>query len=1725
MTSPVRSSNRSPALHRYTTKHGVVQAREKPNEAKIRTNADNSRKASTKRIAQTRTLNMVLLTPHTYGCEMSAQRAVVHKVLPDLINAAAAKGVTIKFSDLMGPGSENSPTQARMLPIALRAISDADLLVVLDSDHDLWVTPGEARRSRSQADAWIAETYEAALVQGFSSIRRMANVSLFGLQVKHFLAKHVDSCESCFFVRSEHHLSPTGESAQDSREQHLTDLFDDVALEVRADLFSNDRDLDWKVPGDLIDRVNALLCGIEMPAEDGSDGGSHLAHVRKQSRSFVDPDGASIKHLKEHLEGSGRSYMLLEGAVGSGKTTLLSQYAHVLGIGKAPKAPKIKSPFVHVEEEEEDGGENGGGGGVVDDADGITCYHNIAGPQRASRLHTLLRHIIGTLMEPGLERDTMTDPSVELKLLLAFLGPCIADAAKRIFPRKVTIILTGMDSIENREFCTGDHEEMELVGPRLFNAERCVFALQNLIPGDTFDRNKLIVKARRYPEQDSISTMIFDTLVDGRGVATQMIKAGQQLPKAAAQHPELQISDAETLRLGLGLVVTIVPGKYGGKNEVVVADVVDQSSAARAGIRRGDVLVECHGKLLIGVKAEVAIKLLVSSSTAHVKVETKSTGRQHTNMCGWLPKHLPDNVRFIISCNEGACKKSLLKRKDMSIFKMPRFTYGHTDKLAVSLIAEVSDVEPREDRELRKSQSLLNADQLKRLSQGYATGILDKTGNDMFLITSAGAKDVNGWFRLGKGKGGKAKKNEVSYVRRVQVENSGGADLGVPVQAKAWSSNTIARKGSKPGSIAAKIAAAGQEYNKKTNEIVLSRQPQRGWEIRREGSRLYFNGADSNQPPASYWACVDEPGSPSTSQEPPKVYNISKLAASRTPSQLARVIAEVDTTVPCPDVYIVEGAGNADCNGWYVREANEHGIKTGPFVNKNSPSGTLYSISAQKGGWCLSEMAPAGIRKIYRVNAGGLEGTNETDFPPALGWTSVRDTAPAVVSDFAAVRKSVIEGDITEDVENVAGDNDDVALPVPTTGSSSSSPVRKSRVSTRSTGSSLNFPRNSFVDSYDDMPGTPPGMEVPTAPQRGSSWVAKHGLLTAHSDVKAKVKVVSQLKAHQFEDVTRPPRVRCLVADTQLPLFLKLCTGDVMTTRRVPVGGQHHTHFHFHMNNIKTAAPAPNSAQHKSGGASSPPETKSKFDIKLGQYLDAAIGNSTGCGDVVNLIQMRLDHVNHEVVYSIPGAMRSILYLVLCSDAGMLEEELAELGMFEGGARTLEWAHVFESVKPLLICHAGRWNFAHPAIREGVYNRFTSTMIEWAYMSTLYSYFTTSAKGGELRHDGHDQPVPSLLKLLRSREELSDQSRFPPVIFKPDLEASGLKFEEVKLIGWAMQHNCTLTSLLLGGNRMGNRGARLIAAGLAKNKKLLMLNLADNSIGVDGAVAIARSLMINSTLQHLDLTKNRCQSHGAEEIGAALKQNSSLKTLLLGANFLLGEGAASIASALVTNTTLVELSLANNLFDVEGTAALSEALKLNNTLATLSLRGNALGEEGHKVFSSCLIDKTRGLTTLDLSDTQLDGKTSKIPGGETAERKTSMSWLGIGLRDNSSLLSIDVSDNSLGDEGSNLLGDMLSNVEVLHVNSHLIHINAARNGITNAGAMRFMSAIQVNGALLELDLKGNQIEPALLQDVESWLKINRKLSTLGPSLRKLERPKALKDMEIRSLAPTESVGV
>ena len=146
----------------------------------------------------------------------------------------------------------------------------------------------------------------------------------------------------------------------------------------------------------------------------------------------------------------------------------------------------------------------------------------------------------------------------------------------------------------NKHPGTGDHDNVVLEGAKTFCSDRCVFALQNMIPGDVLDRNNIIVKTRRFPDQECVAPIIYEKLVDGNGKALSMIKAGTQLSKHELMHSELHITDEETLRLGLGLVVTTEPGPLSGKNELAVLAVVDDSPAASLPLPNRN--AECEGQ-------------------------------------------------------------------------------------------------------------------------------------------------------------------------------------------------------------------------------------------------------------------------------------------------------------------------------------------------------------------------------------------------------------------------------------------------------------------------------------------------------------------------------------------------------------------------------------------------------------------------------------------------------------------------------------------------------------------------------------------------------------------------------------------------------------------------------------------------------------------------------------------------------------------------------------------------------------------------------------------------------------------------------------------------------------------------------------------------------------------------------------------------------------------------
>ena len=95
-----------------------------------------------------------------------------------------------------------------------------------------------------------------------------------------------------------------------------------------------------------------------------------------------------------------------------------------------------------------------------------------------------------------------------------------------------------------------------------------------------------------------------------------------------------------------------------------------------------------------------------------------------------------------------------------------------------------------------------------------------------------------------------------------------------------------------------------------------------------------------------------------------------------------------------------------------------------------------------------------------------------------------------------------------------------------------------------------------------------------------------------------------------------------------------------------------------------------------------------------------------------------------------------------------------------------------------------------------------------------------------------------------------------------------------------LKKNCTLTSINLSDNSIGNEGARAIAQSLEKNCTLTSINLSDNSIGNEGAKAIAQALKTNTTLTSMDLSCTQINSNAVIAIRQVLECNRGIRDIL-----------------------------------------------------------------------------------------------------------------------------------------------------------------------------------------------------------------------------------------------------
>ena len=175
----------------------------------------------------------------------------------------------------------------------------------------------------------------------------------------------------------------------------------------------------------------------------------------------------------------------------------------------------------------------------------------------------------------------------------------------------------------------------------------------------------------------------------------------------------------------------------------------------------------------------------------------------------------------------------------------------------------------------------------------------------------------------------------------------------------------------------------------------------------------------------------------------------------------------------------------------------------------------------------------------------------------------------------------------------------------------------------------------------------------------------------------------------------------------------------------------------------------------------------------------------------------------------------------------------------------------------------------------------------------------------------------------------------------------------------------------------------ILVSGLRMNSTLTRLNISSKSedfFDREGLQLFLKPLMIGGEgsyqgLKTLNLACIRIDNERAEVVASMLRQNTSLTSVGLRGNAIGPQGAVHIAEALCSNTTLRRLDISDNPIDAAGLKALVASLthnmaegdlQPNSSLTHLAIGGNIEDREDMELLGT-LVRQNTSLLTLDLS--------------------------------------------------------------------------------------------------------------------------------------------------------------
>lgn len=192
--------------------------------------------------------------------------------------------------------------------------------------------------------------------------------------------------------------------------------------------------------------------------------------------------------------------------------------------------------------------------------------------------------------------------------------------------------------------------------------------------------------------------------------------------------------------------------------------------------------------------------------------------------------------------------------------------------------------------------------------------------------------------------------------------------------------------------------------------------------------------------------------------------------------------------------------------------------------------------------------------------------------------------------------------------------------------------------------------------------------------------------------------------------------------------------------------------------------------------------------------------------------------------------------------------------------------------------------------------------------------------------------------------------------------------DATRFLDTCLRGNQTLTNVDVSFNRVGVDGDRLIGELLKTNTTLRKLRL----FGVElrAFQAIAEGIQVNTSLIVLDMGGNHLGDAGARVISDALLVNQTLRELQL-CNVSLAD-FCDIARMLSINKGLKSLDLSSNRVGHAGFIVFAEALKANDTLETLDVCGCDLNANCASAFRD-LLESNKALTELNVSENDFEG--------------------------------------------------------------------------------------------------------------------------------------------------------